>query len=430
MKMMAATGSPPPTNAGGASPTPEEQCEALWTVLWEHNRRGQREGREERNQRPRERVREWPSYDSVIADITSSDYSEHLQCPHDLRFINKGNKGGGKTICPHGVLCRAKIEMFQHTTQQSKDKPYTGLLTPGRTMEHCIVRLSSAMRPPNDVVKNPVAKAVLRAAGNKLRNANLFPCCAIKAFRGGNIRSGNLLFMGSKVGQSEKNYFQYCQCTQLTGRMNLALKPLLKSFWKYSDHPLSLGLSDYCSFDADGHPPAEGVHFPYILILKPMLEGLASGAVDGSAAAAVCPQNSTAISATKKGESKKSKSSDEQPFDAFLDQMEKIEPGTILFDIFCCPEPAAVPDPSRLQRIGRIVSTSEMIPSFPDDNIFFRHQRREEDFALRSGWKEDSKKVKCSVGKERSSVAKLAGWELFEEQIAMKQYVDFEDLAS
>ena len=238
--------------------------------------------------------------------------------------------------------------------------------------------------------------------------------------------------VGSKVGQSETNYFEHCQCTQLTGRMNLALKPLLKSFWKYSDHPLSLGLSDYCSFDVNGNAAAEGIHFPFVLILKPALEGVRAGsAVDGSASAGACHYESTNSKATKKCHTEKTNENDKQlPFDAFLDQMERIEPGTILFDLFCCPEPGAVPDPSRLQRIGRIVSTSEMLPSQPDDNIFFRHQRREEDFALRPGWREDTKRVKCSVGKEKGSIAKLAGWELFEEQIASGQYVDFEEARS
>ncbi|KAL9184655.1 hypothetical protein ACHAXT_012625 [Thalassiosira profunda] len=408
--------------------TAEEQCEALWLMLREHNnRRGRREGEEHKQRTSEHQAREWPSYDAVIADITSSDYSEHLQCPHDLRFVNKGNRTGGKTICPHGVLCKARIELFEQPMQQSsKDAPYTGLLTPGRTVEHCIVRLSSAMRPPNDVVRNPIAKAVLHAAGNKLRSANLFPCCAIKAFRGNSMRSGNLLLMGSKTGQKEMNYFQHVQCTQLTGRMNLALKPLLKSFWKYSDHPLSLGASDYCSFDADGSAPEERVHFPYILILQPVLDGRHSGAVDDSAADEVCPNETASSKAGMKGQPAKTKAPGKQQFDTFLDHLESTKPGTVLFDLFCCPEPAAVPDPTRLQRIGRIISTSSMIPSQPNDNIFFRHQRREEDFALRPHWKEDAKKVKCEVGKDKGSINKLAGWELFEEQIALKQYVDFE----
>ena len=210
-------------------PNAEEQCEALWLMLRDHNlnrRRCQQSGHQHQSHhhsRPNshagakscvpERAREWPSYDSVISDITQADYSDHLQCPHDLRVI--GSNRGGKTICPHGVICRAKVELFnQPSMQQSPgDAPYTGLLTPGRTLEHCIVRLSSAMRPPNDVVKNPVAKAVLHAAGTKLRRANLFPCCAIKSFRGNGVPSGNLLFMGSKVGQPEMNYFEHCQCT-------------------------------------------------------------------------------------------------------------------------------------------------------------------------------------------------------------------------
>lgn len=184
-------------------PTSEQQCAALWLVLKEHNTRSSTrtphlsrpEKQSSVTRMPAAIAREWPSYDSVVTDVAKSDYNENLQCPHDLRFVGNGKKGsGGKTLCAHGVVCRAKIELFDHPASTS----YTGLLTPGRTVEHCIVRLSSAMRPPGDVVKTSIGKAILRATGPKLRRAKLFPTFAIKTFRGSNVRSGNLLFSGCK----------------------------------------------------------------------------------------------------------------------------------------------------------------------------------------------------------------------------------------
>lgn len=303
------------------------------------------------------------------------------------------------------------------------------------------------MRPPNDVVKNPVAQAVLRAAGSKLRKANLFPCAAIKCFRGNNVPSGNLLFSGCKVGQIESDYFAHCQCTQLSERMSPALKPLVRPFWKYSDHPLSLGISDYCAYDVDGNAPKEegkDIQFPYVLILNPVmnmggdtradtsLERLNSAFTTG---ASLDPsEHSTGSTSkglsgdmTKKKKAKKVKSGSKEaePFDKFLDDLGQIEPGTVLFDIYACPEPKAIPDPARLERIGRIVTVSELIPSPPNDNLFFRHQRKEADFALRPEWPSQTK-MKCSVGKEKGSIKKLAGWELFEAMIRSKKYVNFE----
>ena len=450
-------------------PDAQQQCDALWLVLEEHSKRhacagsptdssptvpcsspsvsATAGGSASTGTRSCPR-RQWPSYDTVVSDITQSDYSENLQCPHDLRFV-----GSGKTLCPHGVICKAKIEMFDHPSSSNHQKDsslppaYTGLLKPGQTVEHCIVRLSSAMRPPNDVVKNPVAQAVLRAAGSKLRKANLFPCAAIKCFRGNNVPSGNLLFSGCKVGQIEPDYFAHCQCTQLSERMSPALKPLVRPFWKYSDHPLSLGISDYCAYDVDGNASkGEGkdIQFPYVLILNPVmnmgsdaraetsLERLDSAFTTGASldpaehsTGSTLKGLSEDIAKKKKAKKVKNDSKEAEPFDKFLDDLGQIEPGTVLFDIYACPEPKAIPDPARLERIGRIVTVSELIPSPPNDNLFFRHQRKEADFALRPEWPSQTK-MKCSVGKEKGSIRKLAGWELFEAMILAKKYVNFE----
>lgn len=429
----------------GASkyPDAQKQCDALWLVLEEHSKRhagsptdsspalasspsaststtatagGSGSGTSSCPQR------QWPSYDTVVSDITQSDYSDNLQCPHDLRFV-----GSGKTLCPHGVICKAKIEMFdypsasKHRQDDLLPPAYTGLLKPGQTVEHCIVRLSSAMRPPNDVVKNPVAQAVLRAAGSKLRKANLFPCAAIKCFRGNNVPSGNLLFSGCKVGQIESDYFAHCQCTQLSERMSPALKPLVRPFWKYSDHPLSLGISDYCAHDVNGNAPKEeggGIQFPYVLILNPVmnvggdtkaeasLERLNSAFTTGTS---LDPSDHSTAGSTSKGlpggkkKKERIRSKTIQPFDRFLDDLEKIKPNTVLFELYACPEPKDVPDPARLLRIGRIVSASKMLLSHPDDHLFFRHQRKEEDFNLRPEWPSQTK-LKCTVGKDKGQI--------------------------
>mmetsp|Transcript_36427 Transcript_36427/g.79690 ORF Transcript_36427/g.79690 Transcript_36427/m.79690 type:complete len:425 (-) Transcript_36427:55-1329(-) len=417
-------------------PTPEQQCAALWLVLKEHNNRHRSKHEKQPcvDGMPAAIAREWPSYDSVVTDMAKSDYSENLQCPHDLRFLGmtSGKTGsGGKTLCPHGVVCQAKIELFDHPASTApKDDQYTGLLAPGRSVEHCIVRLSSAMRPPNDVVKTSIGKAVLRATGPKLRKAKLFPTFAIKTFRGNNVRSGNLLFSGCKVGQPETDYFAHCLCTQLTEKVNPALKPFVQKFWSYSDYPLSLGLSDYCAHDIDGNPPSGRIFFPYVLILKPIRkagtscasEPTVSAAASEEVSSATCPHH--AHSNKKHGKGQTDEGGVER-FDRFLEDMESIHSGTILFDLFCCPEPKAAIDPTRLQRIGRIITTSEAIPSHPDDNLFFRHQKKEEDFALRPEW-ERAAKMKCSVGHRKGSISKLAGWKLFEEQIERNTYVDFE----
>lgn len=184
--------------------------------------------------------------------------------------------------------------------------------------------------------------------------------------------------------------------------MPRALKPFVKKFWQYSQHPLSLGVSDVCAYDQSGQS-VDTPNFPFAIILSPCRHGQV-----------------TTTANTKQGEFTK------DAFDAFIDDALEIPVGTVLFDVFACPHPALVSDPTSLQRIGKITTTSETIPSSPHDGLFFRHQRKEEDYELRPQWKQHLKE-KCtlqdgSVG----TVEHLAGWELFEEHIAKGTYVDFE----
>ena len=342
-----------------------------------------------------------------------------------------GSSWKGKTLCPHGMACLARMELFPHPPGLVRRRPYTGLLSPGRTVEHCLVRLSSAVRPPGDsTATSAIGRAFLRAAGDKLRHSTLFPTAAIKAFRGWGggggeyiQTSGNLLFAGCKVGQREADYFAHCQCTQLTERMPKPLKPFVRKFWTYSDYPLSLGVSEFCSADDEGRRAVAAageedqggdINFPFTVIIRPVASCRGEeGGSDRSAAPSPSPSSASSSSTSQ--------------FDAFLTDMESIPPGTALFDLYACPDPESVPDPSRLERIGRITSTSNMIPSHPDDGLFFRHQRKEEDYALRPEWRDDVRR-ECTPdgGKTRGTVAALAGWELFEGHIAKGGYVDFE----
>jgi len=160
-------------------------------------------------------------------------------------------------------------------------------------------------------------------------------------------------------GQHEEDYFAHCMCTQMTERMPRARKPFVRKFSQYSKHPLSLGVSDFCAFDEKGKA-VQNPNFPFAVILSP------------------CHQTSASTEA---------ESTLKDAFDVFLDDALEIPAGTVLFDVFACPHPAAVSDPTMLQRVGRIVTTSQVVHSSPHDGLFFRHQRKEEDYELRPGWK-------------------------------------------
>lgn len=343
--------------------------------------------------------RKWPTYKEIMDDITQSDYNHVLECPHDLIPKSKKSKTSmekGKAFCPHGVVCQAKLEIFEN---HSNDPSYTGLLSPGNTIENCVIRLSSAMKPPA-AENNKFGQFFLKATGGKLKHAKLFPMVALKCFRD-NQRSGNLLFAGRKIGQSSNEFFQHCLCTQMTERVPTLLKPFISKFYSYSENPLSLGISDFCKFDEDGNETSD-VTFPYVVMLMPVYK--------------CCTSN------CKHGDCK----CEYETFDQFIDDLMHIPSNAVLFDIFACPTPSSALDGTKIQRIGRITSTSKVILSSPNDGLFFRHQKKEEDFELRPKWR-DEVKMTCSPdgGNTVGTIDRLVGSTILEGLIREKKYKDF-----
>mmetsp|Transcript_11290 Transcript_11290/g.15189 ORF Transcript_11290/g.15189 Transcript_11290/m.15189 type:complete len:373 (-) Transcript_11290:296-1414(-) len=284
-------------------------------------------------------------------------------------------------------------------------------------------------------------------------------------------------------GQKEEDYFAHCMCTNVSERIARPLKPFVSKFWTYSDYPLSLGLSDFCSHDEHGvsatatasaannsssgsdrenERSSSCPNFPYVLVLSPVHkmstphENCGGGndivSPDDNGIDSSCKNDGLAPPARKKtggGTSKKKGGGDnnsakkswmrsrlgrkkeetkfKKSFDSFIDDLQSTPVGTPLFDLFACPEPSSVPDPTKLQRIGRVITTSEIVTSDPYDGLFFRHQRKEEDFELRPEWR-GAVEMECSPdgGSTKGTVAKLAGWELFEGHIAKEKYINFE----
>lgn len=361
-----------------------EQQKQIWQRLID--------GQQQRTNHTSKADRPWPSYYEVLQDVRKTDYNEILTCPHDIHAVAKGRD---KKICPLGTVCCAKLELFPNNANDTTTQPYTGLLSPGQTVEHCIVRLSSALEALEDGENRIFAKTVL---GSRLVNAKIFPGVAIKMFRGNGIESGNMLFLGCKVGQESEDFFAHCVSTQVTSQMPLTLKPILQVFKRYSKQPLLLGTSNLCAYDTEGNSMNTDFNFPFCLTLRPRYSCQAE--------IQACPHHRTTGS--------------------FLDDLQKIPPGTVLYDLFASPDPLSVADGSKLQRIGQIVSTSEMIFSPPNDGLFFRHQNKDEDFKLKPEWKKQLDQTVLLKNGRKGSVASVAGWKLFEQQINEGGYVDFE----
>ena len=176
------------TNKEGRIVSPKEQQDEIWNTVVQLN-----------SKEEEEEERKWPSYDAVMSDVAFSDYSQVLECPLDVRPSSSSN---GKKLCPYGTAACVEMTIFENT-------PYTGLLRPGQTLSHGIIRLSSAIQPlvPSSKGKKTSIwnKPLLLAAGKELSGAKLFPTVAIKFFRHNGIRSGNLLFAGRKVVRTSTN---------------------------------------------------------------------------------------------------------------------------------------------------------------------------------------------------------------------------------
>jgi hypothetical protein len=168
----------------------------------------------------------------------------------------------------------------------------------------------------------------------------------MKVFRA-DTHSGNLLFGGKKTGQSQDLFFKHCLSTTMTETASMAVNWAMAIFRKYSAYPTALGLSDFAAFTEEGEKE-EDPRFPWMVTLKGReeLRGL-----------------------------------------RFVDCCE-IKAGTVLFDVYVMPDPALVfAQPNAgIQKIGEIVSTSDMMPSLKNDGLFFKHQLKEEDYALRPEW--------------------------------------------
>lgn len=192
----------------------------------------------------------------------------------------------------------------------------------------------------------------------------------------------------------------------MTEQMPRAVKPFVRKFWQYSDYPLSLGISEFCARNVHGEEVSStDICFPFAVILKPCLN------VNDDIAGGNLTQQQDADSA----------------FDQFLDKVLTVPAGTALFDLFTCADPHDVPDPSKLQRIGRITTTSHMLASVPNDGVFFKHQKKEDDYHLRPDWKQALQtKITIDEGQTKGTVGQLVGWKLFEQHIALDTFVDFE----
>lgn len=200
------------------------------------------------------------------------------------------------------------------------------------------------------------AHGLIRFSSAKAPGTDFTPGAGIKLFRDGRP-SANFVAMPSLDGQScsESNFFAKPFTNHIPNTGDFALKLVAAKFWQASYCPLMVGLSDL----------ADGGDFPFTVSLVAP-EELNVGGFCGN-------------------------------YSQGLANLEQLPVGTTLFRVYAAESPDAF---GRKEQIGEIKLTHPLrTGAFGDEQLFFRHQYMEEDFAKKEGWLDQlgDKKAQCGM---------------------------------
>lgn len=237
-------------------------------------------------------------------------------------------------------------------TSNPELNPYTGIFETGTP--HALIRLSYTS--PND-------------------ESGTTPGLSLKLFRDG-MPSSNLLAMESLAGQSSGNFFQFDFSNHLEPAKTALLKYVARRFSRYSCPTTRTGLSEVALStetlavmnlaSSSTQKNLDSMNFPYRIIFRPnsnLTDQFATYPPDG---------------------------------DLFA-MLTAIEEGTKLYDMY-----AVDSHDSEEQEIhlGHLELTRALQPSMIGDRVlFFRHQKVEEDYAMRPQYDvEEEGTPRCPAG--------------------------------
>jgi len=204
-------------------------------------------------------------------------------------------------------------------------KEYTGLFSAGKTQG--IIRMGSATD-----------------AGSAV---GIHPGISLKFLRSGR-KSANFVALAPAPTKENYNYFWRvfsnivapAKALQMTGKFQQATGCINQ-----------VGLSDVCQFSQDGMMVVPV--FPYEIMFEHTGQGFSTGKTTAS---------------------------------ELIEKLSSISKGTKLFDVYTHISPTAKKQ-GKKEKLGTLTTTSQCVQSiYGDTSLFFRHQRMEEDFALRPDW--------------------------------------------
>jgi len=210
----------------------------------------------------------------------------------------------------------------------SAESVFTGIFAPGKVAG--LIRLGSASN--------------VEGLGGQI-----FPGLGIKFLRSG-VHSANFVALRTAGPGGNTNFFDSEISSHAAPNKNLQR---LGKFQQASGCIDMVGLSDVCAHTQDGEKVDKPV-FPFKVIFE--------------------PAGNLKFANTKKTNSE------------LLRELATIKAGTKLFDVYTVADPAHEKAGKRTF-LGSLSTTSQCHQSlFGDQKLFFRHQRMEEDFALRPEW--------------------------------------------
>jgi hypothetical protein len=250
-----------------------------------------------------------------------------------------------KAIHTQGVHCQFELAVDDKS-------PFTGILAAGTTSTG-ILRMGNAMD----------------------MSAMSFPGMGIKFLRTG-VKSANFVTLREHGATSSNwNYFGAPQSN------NVSPPDVLVRTHKFQQATgciSRVGLSDLCAYDQAGRKATPELKFPYELIFYPTGQANFSDAKKGNA--------------------------------QLLSELASIPAGTQLYDVVAFDSPTAKADSRRKTQVGTLTTTTACHPSlFGDEQLFFRHQRMEEDFAAEPEWIEGA----AALGDEncKATVGPISKWQ-------------------
>jgi hypothetical protein len=183
------------------------------------------------------------------------------------------------------------------------------------------------------------------------KTPNMAPGMGVKLLRDG-VDSANFVCMFGVDGQDDLNFFANDFVNHIPDPKSIALKPLEARFATATDWIQTVGLSEMASVKQDG--TAETPFFPWSLRFAPSGKYSFPSTVSNG-------------------------------YTDFRTDLATIESGSVLYDVYAMDQPSELG--GKETKIAQIKTASAMTTSnWGDDHFYIRHERMEDDLALKPEW--------------------------------------------